>query len=83
MSGWFNYGFKLGLMDKDVRIANDLLDEHFEDATIIRNTGRLLEEALELEELSFDSDYTEVVKLLEAQSKSDLRTDSAWEWKSR
>lgn len=83
VSGWFNYGFKLGLMEKDVRIANDLLDEHFSDATIIRNTGRLLKESLELDELGFDSDYTEVVKLLEAQSNNDLRTESAWEWKAR
>ena len=36
LSGWFNYGFKLGLMQKDVNIAVDLLDEHFPDSTVIR-----------------------------------------------
>ena len=40
LSGWFNYGFKLGLMKKDVDIAVDLLDEHFPDSTVIRNTQK-------------------------------------------
>lgn len=81
ISGWFNYGFKLGLMNKDVGIANELLDEHFADATILRNTKRLIDASLTLEDVDGDSDYTEVIKILERQSGADLRTDSTWEWK--
>ena len=41
------YGFKLGLMAKDVRIANKVLDAHFPEAEYFRRTGTLLEAAVE------------------------------------
>ena len=81
ISGWFNYGFKLGLMKKDVDIANDLLDEHFAEASIIRNTQRLMKESLSIEGVHADSDYTEVIKVLESQCGEDLRASGTWEWK--
>jgi 3-hydroxyisobutyrate dehydrogenase-like beta-hydroxyacid dehydrogenase len=62
----FDYGFKLGLMKKDVGIANDLLDSYFPDATLMRETKRLLESACD--RLGVDADYTECVKELEARS---------------
>ena len=81
ISGWFNYGFKLGLMKKEVDIANDLLDEHFAEASIIRNTQRLMKESLSIEGVHADSDYTEVIKVLESQCGEDLRASGTWEWK--
>lgn len=62
----FDYGFKLGLMKKDVGIANGLLDSYFPDATLMRETKRLLESACD--RLGADADYTECVKELEARS---------------
>jgi len=83
ISGWFNYGFKLGLMKKDVDIAENLLDSHFEAANIIRNTRRIMEDALKLDGVHGDSDYTEVVKILEERAGADLRVDNEWEWQRR
>jgi 3-hydroxyisobutyrate dehydrogenase len=83
ISGWFNYGFKLGLMRKDVEIANQLLDTHFPDASIMRNTRRLMDDALQrIDELDGDSDYTEVIRGLEALAGTDLRQNS-WHWQRK
>eukprot|EP00943_MAST-04B_sp_MAST-4B-sp1_P001533 g1533.t1 len=64
----FDYGFRLGLMKKDVGIANGLLDSYFPDATLMRETKRLLEAACD--RLGTDADYTECVKELEARSNA-------------
>jgi len=81
LSGWFNYGFKHGLMQKDVKIANDLLDANFPEATVMRNTQKLIEDSMKLDDVHFDSDYTEVVKILEARAGTELRSSGTWEWK--
>jgi 3-hydroxyisobutyrate dehydrogenase len=62
----FNYGFKLGLMRKDVQIANDILDEHVPDAAFIRTTLRHLDAAVT--QCGADVDYTEAVKVIEEHS---------------
>jgi len=81
LSGWFNYGFKLGLMQKDVNIAVDLLDEHFPQSTVIKNTQQQILDSMDLDDVHFDSDYTEVIKILEKRAGADLRSAGTWEWK--
>merc|ERR1712151_226233 len=41
ITGNFNYGFKLGLMAKDVNIATDLMDEYFPEAQVYRRTQKV------------------------------------------
>ena len=77
LTGDFAYGFKLGLMRKDVRIANDILDAHFDAATMFRETLKLMDESLsDLDGVDFDSDYTEAVKILEKKAGANLRSDT-------
>ena len=84
LTGDFDYGFKLGLMRKDVRIANDLLDTHFEKATMFRETLKLIDAALgDLEDVNGESDYTCVVKALEHRADSDLRSDTHIEYEKK
>ena len=62
---------------KDVRIANDILDVHFDSATMFRETLKLMDESLsDLDGVHFDSDYTEAVKILEQKAGTDLRSDT-------
>jgi 3-hydroxyisobutyrate dehydrogenase len=67
----FDYGFKLGLMHKDVAIANGLLDEHFKSATVMRETMKLLTAAKS--RFGLDADYTEIVKELETRAGLSLK----------
>ena len=53
----YDYGFKLGLMRKDVLIALDMI----EDPKIISNIKTLLDESVE--KYGYNGDYTEVTKL--------------------
>ena len=46
-----------------------------------RNTQKQIAESLKLDEVHFDSDYTEVIKLLEKNAGADLRSSGTWEWK--
>jgi len=62
LTGDFNYGFKLGLMAKDVGIAADLMDEYFPAAEVYRRTLKTHYDAMAAGTVSFDSDYTEIVK---------------------
>ena len=39
-----------------MRIAQDLLDEHFPDANVIKNTGKLIQDALVREQLAAEED---------------------------
>ena len=84
LTGDFNYGFKLGLMQKDVRIANNLLDTHFEKATMFRETLKLLDSALsDVQDVDAESDYTSVVKVLEERAEADLRSDTFIEYEKK
>ena len=71
----FNYGFQLGLMQKDVNIANSIMDENFHNASISRNTKRLMDLYLEEQPDAFHKDYTEICKILEIQSGAILAVE--------
>jgi len=73
VTGDFNYGFKLGLMAKDVGIATDLLDEYFPSAEVYRRTLQTHYDAMEAGDVEFDSDYTEIVKHQEKKAGVTLR----------
>lgn len=73
LTGDFNYGFKLGLMAKDVGIANDVLDEYFPAGAVYRHTRQVHFDAMAAGTVNFDSDYTEIVKHQEAQAGCRLR----------
>jgi 3-hydroxyisobutyrate dehydrogenase len=72
-TGKYGYGFKIGLMLKDVRIAlnvvKGLSDEYF------KATEQFLEDAVK--RFGYDADYTEVVRVLEAEMGLTLRDDEA------
>mmetsp|Transcript_29330 Transcript_29330/g.91411 ORF Transcript_29330/g.91411 Transcript_29330/m.91411 type:complete len:338 (+) Transcript_29330:66-1079(+) len=71
LTGRFEYGFKLPLMAKDCRIAEQLLAEGFPGATLLPAGARLVQQAAAEE--SEDADYTCVVRMLESQAGVDLR----------
>lgn len=68
-------------MQKDVEIAIDLMNQHFPESTVMRNTQKHIAESMELDGVHYDSDYTEVVKILEKKAGTDLRSHGTWEWK--
>ena len=77
LSRKFDYGFKLGLMLKDVRIAVDgllSLSNGSEDS-IFPVVKRLLEKS-SIDE-GYDADYTRVVRTLELDAGIELRKTSA------
>lgn len=77
ITGDFNYGFKLGLMAKDVNIATELMDEYFPGAQVYRRTLKVHSDALAAGTVSFDDDYTEIVKHQELIAGVQLRPDAS------
>ena len=79
LSRKFDYGFKLGLMLKDVRIAVDGLlsisNESDGEDSIFPVVKRLLEKS-SIEE-GYDADYTRVVRTLELGAGVELRKERA------
>jgi len=73
VTGEFNYGFKLGLMAKDVGIAVDLMDEFYPSAQVYKRTAKIHFDAMSAGTVNFDSDYTEIVKYQEIQAGAMLR----------
>jgi 3-hydroxyisobutyrate dehydrogenase len=73
VSGDFNYGFKLGLMRKDLGIAVDLMDEFYPNAQVYKRTLQVHQDAMADGVVNYDSDYTEVVKHQELQAGVMLR----------
>jgi len=73
----FNYGFALGLMQKDVNIANAIMDEHFHNSSIARNTKRLMDLYLNDDPGAASRDYTEIIKILEIQSGVSLTVEDS------
>lgn len=71
LSGKFDYGFKLGLMLKDVRIAVDGLDSQHDESSLLPMVKNLLEKSVT--EQGYDADYTRVVRTLELHAGIDLR----------
>jgi len=74
VSGDFNYGFKLGLMAKDVGIATELMDEFYPQAQVYRRTLKMHFDAMAAGVVNYDSDYTEIVKHQELQAGVMLRS---------
>jgi 3-hydroxyisobutyrate dehydrogenase len=74
ITGDFNYGFKLGLMAKDVSIATDLLHEYYPKAEVYHRTLKVHSDAMLAGTVSYDSDYTEIVKQQELEAGITLRT---------
>ena len=68
-----DYGFKIGLMLKDVRIAVDICGDESE---YFRLTERCLEQAVA--EFGYDADYTRVAEVLENYTPHDLE-DPRWQ----
>ena len=78
LSRKFDYGFKLGLMLKDVRIAADGLlstDKSCREDSILSLVKRVLEKSTD--EQGYDADYTRVVRTLELGAGIELRGNSA------
>jgi len=72
VSGKFDYGFKLGLMRKDVRIGTGILEAGFPKASILRAASEIVEEATK--ECGENSDYTTAVKYLEKLADTNLQS---------
>jgi 3-hydroxyisobutyrate dehydrogenase len=70
LSGKFDYGFKLGLMAKDVRLCGALLDQEYGEARLLRETSARVHEAVR--RYGPDVDYTFVSKLVEAEADHEL-----------
>jgi len=77
ITGDFNYGFKLGLMAKDVSIATELMDEFYPQAQVYRRTLKTHFDAMAAGIVTYDSDYTEIVKHQEKQAGAMLRSQEA------
>ena len=78
LSRKFDYGFKLGLMLKDVRIAVDGLlsaEESCREGSILPLVKRLLEKSTD--EQGYDADYTRVVCTLELSAGIELHQGAA------
>jgi len=76
VTGDFNYGFKLGLMAKDVSIATELMDEFYPQAQVYRRTLKVHFDAMAAGTVNYDSDYTEIVKHQEKQVSAMLREEA-------
>merc|ERR1711865_231781 len=66
----FNYGFKLPLMAKDVRVAESVLDAGFPQSQLLRLGAALVQEAAS--RYPADADYSRVVCLLEERAGAEL-----------
>lgn len=66
LSRKFNYGFALGLMNKDCGIAGDLVAAQTPSASLIPKVVALLGEATE--RFGADADYTQIAMLLEERA---------------
>lgn len=77
ISGDWNYGFKLGLMAKDVSIATELMDEYYPKAECYRRTLKVHFDAMAAGTVHYDSDYTEIVKHQELQAGATLRSEAS------
>lgn len=82
VSGKFDYGFKIGLMLKDVRIALKVMSDDSVETDgsstypgYFERTERFLSRAVEM--YGHDADYTEVVRVLERDAGVTLRAPGA------
>ena len=63
LSRKFSYGFKLGLMQKDVRIGNEMITAKYGRNKLLGKVAGVVDEAAQVQ--GTDVDYTEVCKYLE------------------
>ena len=73
LSREFDYGFKLGLMYKDVRIAIENLGSSFDENSLLPLVKKMLKASVD--EQGFDADYTRVVETLERRAGVQLCKD--------
>eukprot|EP01029_Cantina_marsupialis_P004766 TRINITY_DN1497_c0_g1_i1.p1 TRINITY_DN1497_c0_g1~~TRINITY_DN1497_c0_g1_i1.p1 ORF type:complete len:336 (+),score=96.94 TRINITY_DN1497_c0_g1_i1:140-1009(+) len=73
LTGDFNYGFRLGLMKKDVRIADSLMAECFPEGKVLRVAKGVMDDAVD--EFGENVDYTDACRLLEERAGHELRTE--------
>ena len=73
LSREFDYGFKLGLMYKDVCIAVENLGSSFDENSLLPLVKNMLKASVE--EQGFDADYTRVVETLERKAGVQLCRD--------
>jgi 3-hydroxyisobutyrate dehydrogenase len=71
LTGLWPRTFRLALLDKDVRIARELLRETGVEAPVLELTRGLLSRARTA--LGEDADYLEAIRLVEAQAGVELR----------
>jgi len=71
LSRRFNYGFKLGLMQKDCGIAAGIVRAGFPDAPLLLHACNAVAEAGKVQ--GPDADYTEVARWLEGLAGTELR----------
>ena len=69
----YGYGFKLGLMLKDVNLANKLLDTANPGAKLLRVTNQRTKDAVE--EYGYDGDYSLVARMVEDEAGISLGPD--------
>ena len=74
ITGKFDYGFALNLMSKDCKIAADVMDVHFPEASLIKEVSSIMEKACN-SPFGGSRDYTNAVKYLESIAKTDLRVE--------
>lgn len=66
-------------MDKDINIANRILDDFFPEASLMRTTQILSNRAVK--EMGYDADYTEMVRYVEKVSNVIIESpleDTRW-----
>lgn len=76
LTGDFAYGFQLGLMEKDVKIAKGLLQDHYAGATLLPEVARLMSAAAADPAIGPDVDYTQVVRTVERKAGVELRSSA-------
>lgn len=72
LTGKWDYGFQLKLMSKDCRIGAEIMKENFPKATLLPEVSRLANEA---EAMLPNGDYTEMCKLMEKNSGTNLQVN--------
>jgi 3-hydroxyisobutyrate dehydrogenase len=71
LTGAWPLTFRLALLDKDVRIACDVVEDAGVDGALLRRTGELFAEARS--RLGEEADYLEMIRLVEADAGVEIR----------
>jgi 3-hydroxyisobutyrate dehydrogenase len=71
LTGAWPLTFRLALLEKDVRIAREVVEDAGVDGALLRRTGELFAEARE--RLGEDADYLEMIRLVESDAGVEIR----------